>query len=306
MNRTLILSAALAVGLFLALPILGPSAFAQEEGQPSIIDTSQMGEVPDITIDTSEYGAHTPPLGSVHGAGVDGMIDVIHWFMGVIFFGWGIFFVYCLAKFRQKPGQKADPMPIKAKSTKLIEVLVAGFEVVLLLAFSFPIWADVKTDIPDEKDCFVVRVVAEQFAWNIHYPGPDGEFGRTDRALINQNNLLGIDLDDPKAADDLIIQNDLHVPMGKQVMIKLSSKDVIHSLFLPVMRVKQDAIPGMVIPVWFTSREGYEGSSEIQCAQLCGNNHSIMKGFLTVESEEAVKKWIKDSMPEDFDFDEQD
>jgi heme/copper-type cytochrome/quinol oxidase subunit 2 len=95
-------------------------------------------------------------------------------------------------------------------------------------------------------------MVAEQFAWNVHYPGPDGVFGKTDISLITAENPLGLDRNDPAAKDDIVTINQLNLPVGKPVIIHLSSKDVIHSLNLPLFRVKQDAIPGQSIRVWFT------------------------------------------------------
>jgi cytochrome c oxidase subunit 2 len=249
------------------------------------------------------YGRWLPPAASEHAGEVDGLIDIMHWFMAVIFVGWAIFFVWCLFKFHHKRCRRANPMPIKAKPSKWAEVVVAAFEAVLLIGFSIPIWAAAKTTIPTEsEDTFHVRVVAQQFAWNVHYPGPDGKFGKTDASLINPAaNPIGLDYGDPATADDFVKVNDLHVPVGKLVRIDLSSMDVIHSLFLPVMRVKQDAIPGMTIPVWFKPTE--IGRSEIQCAQLCGNNHSIMRGYLTVHPTDpshaarTFDKWAEEEGP---------
>ena len=94
-------------------------------------------------------------------------------------------------------------------------------------------------------------MVGEQFAWNIHYPGPDGKFGRTDIKLVSADNPLGLDRTDPNAKDDITTINQLNLPVDRPVLVHLSSKDVIHSFGLYEMRVKQDAIPGMNIPVWF-------------------------------------------------------
>ena len=97
-----------------------------------------------------------------------------------------------------------------------------------------------------------VRVVAEQFAWNIHYPGPDGVFGKTAEDLVDQSsNPIGLDRSDPAAKDDITTINQLYLPVNRPVIIELSSKDVIHSFFLPQYRVKQDVIPGMRIPIHF-------------------------------------------------------
>ena len=139
----------------------------------------------------------------------------------------------------------------------------------------------------------MVRVVAQQFAWNIHYPGADGIFGKTDVSLINeQTNPVGLDRSDPNAADDITTLNQLHLPVDKPVIIHLSSKDVLHSFYLPEMRVKQDAIPGMSIPLWFKPVK--IGNWEIACAQLCGLGHYRMRGFLNIHSQNDYDAWLKE------------
>ena len=147
-------------------------------------------------------------------------------------------------------------------------------------------------------------MVAEQFAWNIHYPGADGVFGTTRLDLVDAEfNPLGLDRDDPYAVDDITTINQLHIPVNKPVLIQLSSKDVIHSFALPVMRVKQDAVPGMEIPVWFVPIK--IGNWEIACAQLCGLGHYRMRGFLTVESAEDYEAWLAaeaEKLVDDDDF----
>jgi len=193
-----------------------------------------------------------PVDGSAHGLAIDNMLAIIHWLMLVLFVGWGAFFVYTLIRFRRKRNPQADYAGVKSHVSSYIEVAVALFEAVLLVGFAVPLWAKRVNDFPGEKDATVVRVVAEQFAWNVHYPGADGVFGRTSISLITDDNPLGLDRTDPNAKDDITTINQLHVPVGKPVIIRLSTKDVIHSFNLPTMRVKQDAIPGQVIPLWFT------------------------------------------------------
>jgi cytochrome c oxidase subunit 2 len=153
----------------------------------------------------------------------------------------------------------------------------------------------------------VVRVVGEQFAWNVHYPGPDGVFGRTAIDLVDAaSNPLGLDRDDPAAADDVTTINQLHLPVGKPAIIHLSSKDVIHSFMLNEMRVKQDAVPGVSIPVWFVptmttdelrQRRGDDTAHfEIACAQLCGIGHATMRGFLTIHTAEDFDAWMTEQV----------
>jgi cytochrome c oxidase subunit 2 len=192
-----------------------------------------------------------PLDGSAHGPAIDSMMGLVHWLMLALFVGWGIYFVYSLARFRQKKNPTANYHGTKTKLSTYAEVGVAVIEVVLIVGFAVPLWSQRVDDFPPAKESTVVRVVAEQFAWNTHYPGPDGVFGRTDIKLVSGDNPLGLDRSDPNAKDDIFTVNNLNLPVGKPAIVYLSSKDVIHSFGLPLFRVKQDAIPGEVIPVWF-------------------------------------------------------
>ncbi len=190
---------------------------------------------------------------SVHGQRIDEIIVILHWLMLVLFVGWGSFFIYSLVRFRKKRNPQADYVGVRTHASSYIEVAVALFEGLLLVGFAIPVWANVWTNYPAEKDAMVIHVVAEQFAWNIHYPGKDGIFGRRDIKLVSSDNPLGLDRSDPDAKDDITTINLLHIPIGKPILIYLTSKDVIHSFALPLLRVKQDAIPGERIPVTFTA-----------------------------------------------------
>jgi cytochrome c oxidase subunit 2 len=193
-----------------------------------------------------------PPDGSAHGPAIDHLIVLVHWLMLVLFVGWSIFYITTLIRFRKSRNPKANYSGVKSHISSYLEVGVLVIEVILLLGFSIPLWSKRVDAFPAEKDATVVRIVAEQFAWNIHYPGPDGKFGRTSINLIDADNPLGLDRSDPDAKDDITTINQLNLPVNKPVIVQLSTKDVIHSFNLPAFRVKQDAIPGQLIPVWFT------------------------------------------------------
>jgi cytochrome c oxidase subunit II len=251
----------------------------------------------------SPYGYWLPKDISTHGHQVDLLIDVLHWFMAVLFIGWGIFFTYCLVRFRARPDRQASYQQPKAKASKYAEVCVALFEVAILVFISIPAWSEAKAEIPTAEDNpFEVRVVAEQFAWNFHYPGVDGVFGRTAPELMGAENLIGLDRSGV-GADDVVTNNDFRVPVNRTVLIRLSSKDVIHSFWIPVLRVKQDAIPGMVIPVWFEATE--TGDFHVACAQLCGNNHYNMKGDFSVLNEDDLSEWLAYMAPGDDEEEEE-
>jgi len=234
----------------------------------------------DVQID-GEYGQfplYMPPDVSKNGHLVDELINILHVFMIALFVGWGIFFLWCLMKFRARPGHTADYKLVKAKAPKYIEVAVAVFEAFLLVGLSMPVWARVKDELPTEADNPVhVRVVAEQFAWNFHYPGKDGVFGKIAPEFVNTaTNILGLDPEDSDGKDDFF-SSELHLPVDRPAIMEISSKDVIHSFSIPVMRVKQDAVPGMRIKIWFHPIKG--GTYEVACAQLCGNNHYSMRAI---------------------------
>lgn len=227
---------------------------------------------------------------STHGADIDRLIYYLHIFMLVLFVGWGAYFLYCLVRFRERAGHQADLGTQHFKLPTYIEGAVLLIEVLLLVFVSSPIWGRVKNEFPPEKDAVVIRIVAEQFAWNIHYPGRDGKFGKTVPEKMDGTNPVGLDRDDADAKDDLVTINQLHIPVNKPVIVKLSSKDVIHSFFLPVMRVKQDAIPGMEIPIHFEATQ--TGEFEIACAQLCGLGHYRMRGTFKVDTAEEYAAFL--------------
>jgi len=201
----------------------------------------------------SRYGNWLPPQLSTHGDKIDHLIFVLHIFMAVLFFGWGVYFLYCLFKFRARPGHSATYAPVKGSASKLVEVAVIIFELIVLFALSMPVWADYKNKPPTAaENPLTIHVHSKQFEWQFHYCGPDGLFGRTDPKLISTSNFIGLDEEDPNAKDDLQFVNECHLPTGRPIRVELFARDVIHSFDIPTMRVKQDAIPGMRIPIWFT------------------------------------------------------
>ena len=142
----------------------------------------------------------------------------------------------------------ADYIGVKSHLSSVLEVAVAIIEIVLLIGFAFPIWASRVNDVPTANDKAVhIRVIAQQYAWNIHYPGADGIFAVSKPELIDEvNNPIGLDRSSPGSGDDFYTINQMHIPVNKKIRIDLTTKDVIHSFKLPELRVGQDAIPGTV------------------------------------------------------------
>ena len=234
-----------------------------------------------------------PVAASSHAWEIDRMTILTHWLMAVLFVGWGAFFIYTLFRFSQSRNPKANYGGVKSHMASYIEWGIAVVELVLIVAFAIPAWAARVDAFPRESEATVVRVVAEQFAWNVHYPGADGQFGRTDIKLVAADNPLGLDRSDPAAKDDFNSVNQLALPVNKPAIIHLSSKDVIHSFSLIQMRVKQDTIPGQNIPVWFTPT--LVGDWEINCSQLCGLGHYRMRGFYSIKTQQDYDAWLKET-----------
>ncbi|MGH7975292.1 MAG: cytochrome c oxidase subunit II [Limisphaerales bacterium] len=244
---------------------------------------------------TEWFGQHIlglPPLASKNGQNVDDLIIYVHWLMLALFIGWIIYFFYAVYRFRSSRNPKADYVGVRNHASSYIELAVAGIEAVLLIFVAVPLWSKAVDKFPPTSESTVVQIVAQQYAWNARDPGPDGIFGKQDMSFVSDTNVFGVDPSDPNGKDDIQTLNEIHVVVNKPVVIYLSSKDVIHSLKIIAMRVCQDAIPGLRIPLWFTPDR--IGRYQINCAQLCGPGHASMSGgFLTVESQADFDKWIK-------------
>jgi cytochrome c oxidase subunit 2 len=236
-----------------------------------------------------------PTLASVHGASIDSL------FMAVLIVS-GIAFVlvqgalgFFVARYGENGRERASYWHDNPKAEA---ILLIGTAVILtvLVFMGQRVWASMYfSDAP--ADAVVIEATGEQFAWNFHYPGPDGAFGRTDAQLITATNTIGLDRNDPPAKDDVVAINEMHFPVDRPVRVRLRSKDVIHSFFLPNLRIKQDAVPGMAIEVWFMPNRA--GTYEIACAELCGLGHYRMKGALTVDdSQESFDRWLQQKAAE--------
>jgi len=244
-----------------------------------------------LTPPIDNYGWWLPVQASTYAPDIDFGIYLIHAAMLLIFVLWGIFFVFLLIRYRHREGLPATRHETGVFVALLPDLAVMTFEILLIIYYAVPSWSRIKIQSPDPSQSNLVEVVAEQFAWNIHYPGLDGKFGRRDPGLVHFTNPLGLDPGDPAGQDDVFSANELHLPLGKPTLIYLTSKDVIHSFFVPEFRIKQDAVPGMRLPVWVEPNR--PGVYEIACAQLCGFGHSLMKGSVIVQGAGEFEAWLQ-------------
>jgi cytochrome c oxidase subunit 2 len=231
-----------------------------------------------------------PAAASAHAASLDGVLRGIHWHILVIGVVWMAVFLYAIVRFRQRANPDPRQHGVRGVWPALAIGAVVVGDVIILGTQALPAWAQRIAPPPAGTKPLEVRIAAEQFAWNIHYPGPDGAFGRAAVTLISASNPVGIDREDSAARDDIGLLNILTLPVDRTVVVQLSSRDVVHSFTLNEMRVKQDAVPGMVARVWFTPTQ--TGSWEIACSQLCGNGHYRMRGEYHVVSPAEWDQWL--------------
>lgn len=234
-----------------------------------------------------------PVLASENGRMVDDLIIYVHWLMIALFIGWFAYFLIAIYKFSAKSNSKANYHGVRSHASSYLEVAVVVAEVILLVGVAIPLWAKASdvSKIPKDANAVNIQIVAQQFAWNARFAGPDGVFGKQDMQHVTSDNVFGVLPDDANGKDDVQVLNEIHVPVNRPIICYISSKDVIHSFKIIALRVTQDAIPGMRIPTWFKATQ--EGRYQINCAQLCGNGHSSMSaGVLVVESEQDYEKWL--------------
>jgi cytochrome c oxidase subunit II len=233
-----------------------------------------------------------PALVSEQGALIDHQLVVTLIIAGIVFFLAQIGLGYFIWRYRARGNGFASNWHESSK-------LEIGWTIATAILFvglgirGNQVWASYfLTDAP--PDALTIEVTGQQFAWNVRYAGPDGVFGRTDPAQINDSlgNYLGLDRSERAAKDDIVTQNIIAVPVNRPVRVMLKSKDVTHSFFVPQLRVKQDAVPGMAIRIHFTATR--TGEYEVACAELCGMQHYKMRARLLVMPEAEFEKWLKE------------
>lgn len=214
------------------------------------------------------------PSVSTFGPDIDRLYYIILLITGVIFVATQALLVYFLIRYRRRDGQRAE---YSHGSTKA-EVIwtVVPFVIVLWLAIvSKNVWDQVKDPALIPEDAYEIGVMARQFEWISTYGGADG--------------VLGTD-------DDFTLLNRLHLPVNRPVRIVLEAEDVIHSFWVPALRVKQDALPGHQIFVWFEITE--PGEYTLACAELCGTGHFRMDGVVVAQSEDEFEAWKAERIAE--------
>lgn len=209
-----------------------------------------------------------PPSASTFAPEIDQMYYIILAITGVVFLVTEVLLVWFLVKYRHREGHEAEY--VHGNTTAEIVWTAVPFFIVLWIALaSRGIWAEIKDPASVPPDAMEVLVTATQFEWNTTYPGADGEL---------------------ETGDDFTARNRLDLPVGQPVKVVLRSEDVIHSFFLPAMRVKQDVVPGLETFAWFEITE--PGEYVLGCAELCGIGHTRMRGTVTAHAQDDYRSWL--------------
>lgn len=224
------------------------------------------------------------------GEGVDHLFSLIYYISVAIFILVNAIYIAFILRYRRKrAGERAHYY----HGNNILEFswTALPFALFLFLAFySDGVWEDIKYAKKTPNPDLVVEVMGQTYLWHFRYPGSDGLFGRRDVKFMSTTNPFGIDPADPNGKDDYTSINAMNIPVNKTVLVHLSSMDVIHSFFLPNMRVKQDAVPGQWVDVWFNSIK--TGTYEIACAELCGSGHYLMRAVLKVMPQSEFDRWV--------------
>ncbi|GIW88623.1 MAG: hypothetical protein KatS3mg108_2947 [Isosphaeraceae bacterium] len=214
--------------------------------------------------------------GPLHiGAEVDHLFILILVITGLVFIGTQAALVWTLWRYPREFQPKATYQH-GSQRLEVVWTIIPAAILVFIALYQLGAWTDIKFRSAQPKVPPIAEVTARQFQWLIRYPGPDGRIG---------------------TPDDLHTINDLHFVKNEPTVIHLKTRDVLHSFFLPAMRIKQDAVPGLTIPVWFDADRA--GTYDLVCAELCGWGHYKMRGVVTVhETRRDFEEWASRALEE--------
>jgi cytochrome c oxidase subunit 2 len=228
------------------------------------------------------------PIASNWGT-MDDTLNLTFWVTGAVFVGVNLFMAYAIVRYRHRKGaeRRAEYEP-EYRRLEWWLIGLTSLGVAAMLAPGLAVWAKFVT-VPDEAD--VVEAVGQQWSWSFRLPGADGVLGAVDPALMSAENPFGMDPNDPRGRDDVLVPTaELHLPLDRPVKLLLRSKDVLHDFTVPQFRVKMDMVPGMVTYLWLTPTKA--GAYEILCEELCGMGHFAMRGRVIVDNADDYAAWL--------------
>ena len=265
------------------------------------------------------YGPHESA--SEHGLLLDDIFFITLVITGIVFVLTHIALFYFVYKYRYQEGRKAKFIPHDNR-LEIWWTAIPAVVMTILVVRGLNAWNTVMADVKEGEEYMEIEATAQQFGWTLRYPGADGKIGARDYKLTTGANTLGVDFTDPKTWDDIIPGQELYLPVGKKVRVRILAKDVLHNFYLPQHRVKMDAVPGLPTYFVFTPskttseyrnelrkypeyNEPFDPADptgpkrwekfdyELACAELCGKGHYSMRRVLKIVSQEEYDAWLK-------------
>ena len=222
---------------------------------------------------------------------MDDTIVLTFWITGAVFVAIGVFMAYCIYRYRYDENKKAEYEPENSKLEWTLTIITT-IGVIALLAPGLVVWNNFVT-VP--KGAYEIEVVGQQWGWMYRLPGKDGVLGTTDIRNIDDENIFGMNMDDPNGLDDILVDaDDLHILKDQPVKLNLRALDVLHDFYVPEFRAKMDMVPGMITYYWFTPIK--VGEFEVVCAEYCGTGHYAMLGYVIVDEQDDYNEWISEQM----------
>ena len=241
-----------------------------------------------------------PPQGSTFAPQIDGMFTAILIITGITFVLVEVGLIWFIFAYRERPGRKAFYTHGSTKA-EIVWTAIPAVTMVILGIASNGLWVKIKGRHSVPANAYPIGIHAKQFEWWFTYPGADGKLGRVVTANIAKDNPTGLDREDPASLDDIVIRNQMHIPVGRPVVAVMTAEDVIHSFFVPEFRVRQDVVPGMETKSWFEAT--VPGKYELGCSQLCGLGHYKMRAVVTVHTQEEFDAWWQQAAKDKADKD---
>jgi cytochrome c oxidase subunit 2 len=238
-----------------------------------------------------------PPDISVAGAAIDHQIGETMVAAGVLFVLAQLVLAFFIWRYGNRgPEHRVKTFPGGAVPMVVLASLLVGIEVLVLTLVGSKVWAGIYLAPPDPQ-ALHIDVQAEQFAFYFRYAGVDGAFGSTHPDLMDEasGNYFGLDPANDTTARDDIVSGTLAVPVDRPILLSMHAKDVGHAFYVPELRIQQDFVPGLVIPLQFTAKQ--IGKHEIVCTQLCGLGHYSMRAYLDVMAPDDYARWVQDQAP---------
>lgn len=222
---------------------------------------------------------------------IDDTITITFWVTGFVFVAVNLFMAYCIIRYRYNKDRRSEYEPENSK----LEWWLTGITTVGVAAMLAPglfVWNDFVNVPEDAQD---VEAVGQQWHWTYRFPGADGQLGTVASRFVSDANPFGMDPDDPRGQDDILVDSpEVHLPVDQPVRMLLRSKDVLHNFTVAQFRVKMDLVPGLVSHMWFTPTR--TGEFEVLCEELCGIGHFAMRGMVVVDEQEDFDAWL-DAQP---------